>query len=232
VNQQEAAPANGSPVVEVHDLGRRAPGEERWLLSEVSLQILRGERLALVGPTGSGKTLLLRCLALLDPVDQGAILWHGQPVVRVPEYRSRVTYLHQRPALLEGDVEANLRLPFTLSVHRGRHFDRDRVLAILGALNRGASFLTRSQADLSGGENQLVALIRAIQFDPEVLLLDEPTAALDQESVTTIEQLLQRWWEEGRGVRSLVWVSHSPEQVARVADRRLNIRNGRLEGMG
>ncbi len=219
------------PVLEARGLQRRAPDGSRWLLHDVSLQLWPGERLALVGPTGSGKTLLLRSLALLDPIDAGAVLWHGRPITRVPEYRARVIYLHQRPALFEGDVEANLQLPFRLRTHQDKKFDRARILAVLSTFDRDAGFLARAQADLSGGEAQVVALLRAMQLDPEALLLDEPTAALDLESVALFERLLEQWWAQGDGERALVWVSHSPEQVARVADRTLSIRNGRLVEM-
>jgi putative ABC transport system ATP-binding protein len=140
-----------------------------------------------------------------------------------------VIYLHQRPALLDGSVEDNLRSPFTLKAHRGRRFDEARVLGLLDGLGRGAEFLARSSRDLSGGEAQLVALLRAVQLDPTALLLDEPTASLDPASARTVEALVDRWFAAGAGNRALVWVSHDPDQSRRVSGRRLHMHAGRLE---
>jgi putative ABC transport system ATP-binding protein len=157
-----------------------------------------------LGPSGAGKAVLLRALALLDLLDEGVILWGGQAIrcEAVPSFRSTVLYLHQRPTLFEGAVEANLRHPFSLKVHRNRRYDRDRIVNLLEQLGRDTSFLEKSHRDLSGGEAQIVALLRALQLDPTVLLLDEPTASLDRETASVIEDLLKRWHAEGgRGAR-------------------------------
>jgi len=201
----------------------------RRLLDDVSLAVAPGERLAIVGPTGSGKTLLLRTLARLDPVDAGEIRWNGEPVLgnAVPRFRARVMYLHQRPALVEGTVEHNLRLPFTLRSRQHAAFSRDTVLKLLDDVGRDESFLRRSGRDLSGGEAQIVAVLRAVQLDPDVLLLDEPTAALDEASAASIEQLVHRWHEQSAD-RALIWVSHNPQQVQRIANRVVRMAGGQL----
>jgi putative ABC transport system ATP-binding protein len=218
-------------VVEAKGIGRRDPKGEGWLIRDVSLAIHPGDRLAVLGPTGAGKTVLLRALALLDPLDTGSIQWRGQAVRSdaVPGYRAQVVYLHQRPALFEGSVEDNLRHPWTLRAHRGHRFDRERAVEFLESLGRPTSFLEKSSRDLSGGEAQVVAMLRAVQLDPAVLLLDEPTASLDKATAGDIEEWLDRWFAAGRGGRSLVWVSHDLDQAGRVADRRLHMRAGRLE---
>jgi len=172
--------ASNAPLVEARGLARRHPNGVDWLLHEISLSVRPGERLAVSGPSGAGKTLLLRALALLDQCETGQVLWRGDPVRSraVPEFRSRTIYLHQRPALFEGSVEDNLRQPFLLSVHAARRFDRDWIAERLGSVGRGTDLLDRASRDLSGGESQLVALLRALQLRPLVLLLDEPTAAV------------------------------------------------------
>src|SRR5262249_34321245 len=161
------------------------------------------DRLAITGPTGSGKTVLLRALALLDPLDEGLIRYRGSPVdgESIPGYRKQVIYLHQRPALFKGSVADNLQRPFALQVHRQKHFDRERLLGLVDFLGRDASFLDQSSRDLSGGEAQIVALLRALQLDPAVLLLDEPSASLDQGAGQAIEGLIGRWLEEDSGAR-------------------------------
>jgi putative ABC transport system ATP-binding protein len=219
------------PVIEARAIGRRNPKGEGWLIRDVSVAVRPGDRLAVLGPSGAGKTVLLRALALLDPLDAGEIHWRGHAVPggAVPSYRKQVIYLHQRPALLDGTVEDNLRHPFTLRSHRGKPFDRERVVELLVGLDRDPSFLEKSSRDLSGGESQIVALLRAIQLDPVVVLVDEPTASLDQATARSVEALLDRWLAAGDGERALVWVSHDLDQARRVTGRALNLRAGRLE---
>ena len=207
---------------------RRSAG--RILLEDISLTLRGGDRIAMVGPTGSGKTLLLRCLAMLDPHDAGEILWLGEqiPGPDVPAYRSRVMYLHQRPAIAEGTVEDNLCQSFLLKAHHGKRFKRERIVDLLESLGRTESFLSKQQRDLSGGESQLTALLRAIQLDPNILLLDEPTAALDAATGEMVENMVTSWVNERPAERATVWVSHAPEQAKRVADRTIHMANGRL----
>lgn len=222
----------GPPAVllEADGVGRRAPGGEPWLLRGVSLALAPGERVAVTGPSGAGKSLLLRALAVLDPVDEGEIRWRGEPVAPddVPRFRSRVQYLHQRPAVFDGTVEANLRRPFELAIHAGRSFDRDATAGLLSELGRDPGFLDRDGADLSGGEAQLVAFLRAIQLEPDALLLDEPTSALDPEAAATIEGLVERWHAESSRERALVWVTHDAEQSERMTDRAIELAGGEV----
>ena len=218
-------------AVEVKGIGRRDPKGDGWLIRNVSFVVNPGDRLAVVGATGAGKTVLLRTLALLDPLHNGSIHWRGRAIrgEAVPAYRAQVVYLHQRPALFDGSVEQNLRHPFTLRVHHGRRFDRERAVELLADLGRSATFLGKSSRDLSGGEAQIVALLRAVQLDPAVLLLDEPTASLDKGTAQAVEALLDRWFAAGHGDRALVWVSHDLDQADRVTSRQLRMRAGHLE---
>jgi putative ABC transport system ATP-binding protein len=199
-------------------------------LSGICFELHAGDRLAIIGPSGAGKTVLLRALAMLDPVEEGTIRLRGRAIAHeaIPTYRSEVAYLHQRPALLDGSVATNLEHPYSLEVHRTKRFDRDRIVDLLGELRRDEAFLDRSSRDLSGGEAQIVALLRAIQLDPAVLLLDEPTASLDPGAARAIEGLIGRWLEEDSGGRAVVWVSHDMEQARRVSTRSLAMRSGRL----
>jgi putative ABC transport system ATP-binding protein len=219
------------PLVKACGLGRRKPGGDDWLLRGICCELRPGDRLAVIGPSGAGKTLLLRALALLDPLDEGVIQWRGQDISGqvVPSYRREVTYLHQRPALFEGSVEANLRHPFSLKINRDRSFDRERLLHLLDSLGRGPSFLAQASRDLSEGESQIVALLRTLQLEPTVLLLDEPTASLDEGTALAIEELVDHWLSEAPSERALLWVSHDQDQAHRIAHRRLRMMSGRLE---
>ena len=220
-------------LLEAEGISRQAV-DGTWLLHDVRLTLAAGERVAIVGPTGAGKTLLLRSLALLDPLQAGQVLWQGASVesAAVPRFRSQATYLHQRPALFEGTVESNLRMPFALRVNRDKTYEPNRLAGYLQLLGCSSSFLGRSTRDLSGGERQIVAALRAIQLHPLMLLLDEPTAALDPASALIIESLVARWHAEHGAMRSVIWVSHNAEQAARVADRVLQLQAGRIQGAG
>jgi putative ABC transport system ATP-binding protein len=225
------APKAGTPVVELRGIGRHHPREDRWLLSDMSFSLNWGERLGLVGPSGSGKTLLLRAMARLDRLDSGMVYWRGQAVWGnlVPLYRSQVIYLHQRPVLFDGTVEDNLRLPYTLKCHHGRTLDRQRAIGILKALGRDPGFLDQPSHGLSGGEAQLAALVRALQLEPQVLLLDEPTASLDPVTTVAVEQVVTGWLSASATGRAYIWVSHDREQVERMSERLLTLRAGRLD---
>lgn len=219
-----------TPLIEAENVGRRATDRDEWLLHDASLVLHGGERVALVGPSGSGKTLFLRALAHLDPLEKGEIRWHGKLVSRdqIPKYRSSVIYLHQRPVLVHGTVEENLRLPFQLGVHRARRYNPAVAMHRLADLGRPASFLSRPTADLSGGEQQLVAVLRALQLEPEVLLLDEPSAALDDSTKVLLERVIAQWMNEADRGRALVWVTHDEEQARRICSRYVVLSAGQI----
>jgi putative ABC transport system ATP-binding protein len=144
-------------------------------------------------------------------------------------YRREVVYLHQRPALFEGSVEANLHYPFSLKANRGLSYDGNRILDMLGSVGRTVSFLDKSSRDLSGGETQVVALLRALQLDPSILLLDEPTTSLDRATAEAIENLIHQWLTEAPANRAFLWVTHDSRQARRIADKWLGMQGGRLE---
>jgi putative ABC transport system ATP-binding protein len=202
----------------------------RSLLENVCIDVCNGERITIVGPTGSGKTLLLRALAMLDPVDAGDVLWHGRRVQgsEVPTFRSRVVYLHQRPVLVEGTVQDNLRQPFLLRIHRNKQFQQDILMSQLAALGREESFLAKDARDLSGGEAQITAFLRATLLEPEVLLLDEPTSALDRAATEMVEKLIATWIREKPHGRAFVCVTHNHEQAERIASRVFTMNQGVL----
>lgn len=202
----------------------------RVLLDHVSLKLQVSDRLGLTGPTGSGKSLLLRALSMLDPNDSGEVLWREKQVAGcdVPGFRRQVVYLHQRPVLFEGTVEDNLRRPFELHSYHGQSFSREAVLPLLKRVQRDAAFLNCSAHQLSGGETQIVALIRAIQLKPSVLLLDEPTSGLDEDSTSRIERLILDWQEESPSERAFVCVSHDRDQISRLTNRTAAMAGGIL----
>ena len=203
---------------------------QNTLLDSASIAVNAGERVALTGASGSGKTVLLRALALLDPIDSGTVQWNGADIedTEVPRFRSRVMYLHQQAASREGTVESVLEEPFQLQVHQQKAFSREQIVQWLEQLDKPESFLNQSHIDLSGGESQIVALLRAMQLNPNVLLLDEPTSALDADTSLKVESWLVDW-VQATDDRAFLWITHDVQQAERISNRAIRIANGRLE---
>ena len=217
-----------SPLLDARDL-RRLADDGTVLLADASLSVPAGSSTAILGPPGAGKTLLLRLLSLLDPAESGEVRFRGQPVEdhQVPSFRRQVILVPQRPVLIDGTVRSNLQLPFRFAPAVDHSFDEQRIVSWLTSLNREAVFLDRASSALSGGESQIVALLRAIQLDPAVLLLDEPTSSLDSDTTTAVEQLIVSWLAAD-AERALVAVTHRPDQAERLTERTIQMENGSI----
>jgi tungstate transport system ATP-binding protein len=186
-------------------------------LNGLSFQVAHGEKVALVGPSGAGKSTLLRLLNFLEPPSQGIIRFADAefgPTQSVPlELRRRVTTVFQRPILLNRTVWANVNYGLWL---RGQRDVGNLVWAALEQV--GLKDLARQHArTLSGGELQRVALARAMVLQPDVLLLDEPTANLDPYNVGLIEDIARTLNRE-KGT-TLALVTHNVFQAKRLAHR-------------
>jgi tungstate transport system ATP-binding protein len=172
----------------------------------------------LMGPSGAGKSLLLRLIHGLLPPSAGRVAWGGAPIS--PEIRRRQAMVFQKAVLLRRSAAANI--DFVLRA-RGRRDParREALLAHVGLEGRG-----RQPARLlSGGEQQRLALARALALEPEVLLLDEPTASLDPASVLRIETVVRDIRDRGAKV---IFVSHDVAQARRLADDVAFLHKGRL----
>ena len=212
------------PIYQLREVSKAYQG--RRVLQVDRLGIWRGEIFALVGPSGAGKSTLLRLLNFLEPPTTGSIRFldtEFKPGGTMPlKLRRRVTTVFQRPVLLNRSVEANVSYGLRL---RGKR-DTDR--RIEAALQRvGLENLTRQRArTLSGGEAQRVALARALVLQPDVLLLDEPTANLDPYNVGLIEEIVTDLNRE-RGT-TMVLVTHNVFQAKRLAHRVALLLEGRI----
>ncbi|HWR65241.1 MAG TPA: phosphate ABC transporter ATP-binding protein [Bellilinea sp.] len=210
----------------IYELSRvtRLYGSRRVVNIE-ALEIHPGEILAVVGPSGAGKSTLLRLLNFLEAPDGGIVRFHQQAMdyFHVPlQIQRSVTTVFQNPALLTASVVANLQFGLRL---RGLKDGRKEVSQILDQL--GLTHLKQAPADtLSGGEAQRVALARALVLNPEVLLLDEPTANLDPYNVELIESVI-RELNSSHQV-TMVLVTHNVFQARRLADRVALMLNGEI----
>lgn len=190
-------------------------------LREVSLALAPGERVALVGANGSGKSTLLRCVHGLQAPSAGVV--HTAPDLRQ-------AMLFQRPHLMRMSAQSNVALGLWL---RGTPW-RDARERALTALQRVglADVAARNGRALSGGQQQRVALARAWATQPDLWLLDEPTASLDPHAKRDVEALIAQFasesWSTERPVPALMWASHNLGQVKRLATRVLCLEAGRV----
>lgn len=209
-------------IFRISNLGCTMHGRHLW--QGLNFDVTADACLGVAGPSGSGKTVLLRTLAGLEPLQSGRLLFRGRAIEDwpMPEYRARVIYVAQRPSMREGDVEAILTGPFRFRVHGDKRPPTDKLLRFLNDLCRDRRFLRQKAERLSGGESQIVAVLRALLLEPEVLLLDEPTASLDEMTTKGIERLISRWFSEKPG-RACVWTSHDQIQLSRMSNNILSL---------
>jgi tungstate transport system ATP-binding protein len=211
------------PLFRLEDVTKRH--DDREVLRLERLEFQTGEAVGLVGPTGAGKSTLLRLLAGVEALSSGSLTFQGHSYgfQELPlALRRRVTLVFQRPLLMAGTVRDNIEYGLKLRGAAQRHARANALLERLGL----ASLASRMARTLSGGETQLVALARALAIEPEVLLLDEPTANLDPARVALVESVIK----EVNCQRSItvVMATHNLFQAQRVAGRVVLLLDGRL----
>lgn len=195
----------------------------RVILQDISFAVPQGSILAVLGPSGAGKSTLLSLLNRLEEPTAGTIYLDGKDIRTLDVFvlRRRVGMVFQRPTLFPGTVADNIAYGPSL---RGEKPPLP-VAEYLREVGLPAEFAARDTQSLSGGEEQRVALARALANDPEVLLLDEPTAALDKTAAHQVEELVTYSCRQ-RGLTA-VWVTHDLKQAQRVSDRVVLIIGGR-----
>jgi putative ABC transport system ATP-binding protein len=196
----------------------------RRVLTDVDAAFHRRLVTAIVGPSGAGKTSLLRCLNRLEEPQSGDVLLDGASIRTLDptSLRKRVGMIFQTPILFQGSIHSNLSYGLDGLDDSALHETLDAV-----GLNR--SFLERDSTALSVGQGQRVCIARALVRGPEVLLMDEPTSALDKDATARIESLIRDLAEGGLAI---VLVTHNLAQASRVADRALLLVEGRVQAQG
>jgi len=199
------------------------------VLREISDEVPQGSMTALLGPSGSGKSTLLRIIAGLETHDAGTIELNGRDVTGVPVRHRNIGFCFQDYAPFN-QLTVFDNVAYGLKVHRVAKADRRRRVEELLGLVRLEEFSDRYPRQLSGGQRQRMALARALAIEPEVLLLDEPFAALDAQvggELRTWVRSLQR----EVGITTIL-VTHNQVEAMEVADRLVILNDGRIEQVG
>ncbi|MFC2062417.1 ABC transporter ATP-binding protein [Chloroflexota bacterium] len=217
-------------ILEVHGLAKEYDGKA--ILRGIDIAIGVGEAFALIGPTGSGKTTLIRVLDLLETPNSGRIYFDGIDVTRNRrarlEARRRMSYVQQKPVVFTMSVYNNVSCGLKWRRERSSLVKRkvDDALELVGM----SEYRSRNARTLSGGETQRVAIARALVTEPEMLFLDEPTANLDPLSTSKVEQVIASVIKDKR--TAVVMATHDMTQGQQLANRIGVLLDGKLMQVG
>jgi putative ABC transport system ATP-binding protein len=202
--------------------------DSRAIVNEITVDVRRGEVLAVVGPSGSGKSSFLRLLNRLDEPTSGTVFLEGTDYRQIMprELRRRVGMVTQHPFLFPGTAADNLRYGPRQRGQTLSDADAEALLTRVGLPGYGS----RDVTNLSGGEAQRISLARSLANSPEILLMDEPTSALDESSKLGVESLIRE--VIGNSKLTCVIVTHDTAQAARLADRAMILDAGRIVRLG
>jgi len=226
----KAADNDSAPAIAVKDL-HKSFGEQK-VLNGVTLSLGRGETLAVLGRSGTGKSVLLRIIIGLQKPDSGSVHIHGQEITcldldQLGEIRKKMGFLFQHAALYDSlTVEQNVAFPLQ---HHKREMSKseqnDRAKELLAEVGM-EGHLEKMPSDLSGGMQKRVGLARALALGPDILLLDEPTAGLDPISSSEIDDLVLKLQKEHH-MASIV-VTHDLHSAKTIADRLALLNEGNV----
>lgn len=222
-----AAEPTPAPSVQVQGVSLMTPIGSNYILKDLSFQIPAGSFTALIGPSGSGKTSLLRLLNRLSDPDQGTIQVNGRDITQLPvlQLRRQVVLVPQEPKLLGMTVQEAMLYPLRI---RGlsQKQSQQRIQTWLDSLEIPTNWLERTELQLSLGQRQRVAIARALALQPQVLLLDEPTASLDLGQATTLLQIIADLAKSG--VMTVLMSNHQIEVTRPVCSHVLHLQQGQL----
>ncbi len=216
-------------LIEFDRVVKRYPGAAAPAVDRLDLQIEAGEFLTLLGPSGSGKTTTLMMLAGFEPVSEGTIRLDGQPIERLPAHRRGMGVVFQSYSLFPHMTVAE-NIGFPLKVRGVDAAARAQRVGQALERVRLSDYAQRRPQQLSGGQQQRVALARALVFEPRLVLMDEPLAALDKRLREELQLEIRRLHRE-LGV-TMVFVTHDQREAMTLSDRIAVFNHGRIEQIG
>ena len=193
------------------------------ILKDISFTVQKKEIIALLGPSGSGKSSLLKSINMLNTPSCGQIKYHNNDIQEISPMalRKKIGYVLQKPTLFGNDVMENLKYPCEL--HQ-KVFDINLVEFYLKKVNLKPDILEKKPNELSGGEQQRISLVRTLLLEPEMILLDEVTSALDEDNTLLIEELIK--YENENNELTVIFISHNNEQAKRLAQKVIYMEEG------
>ncbi|MCK5125569.1 MAG: ATP-binding cassette domain-containing protein [candidate division Zixibacteria bacterium] len=214
-------------ILDIKGLNRSVlvkPGAKRIIIDDFNFSFSEGQIYTIVGPSGSGKSSLLRLLNRLDERDDGEIIFQGESIDSIPvqALREKIALVFQMPYVFPGTVESNL----LYSRSKKHENERNELIDLLNRVGLDEMYLPRNPENLSLGQQQRVALARSLSMEPEILLLDEPTSALDPGASRTIEELLTNLNQTMN--LTLIIVTHNFRQALRLGGISLVLIDGRI----
>jgi sulfate transport system ATP-binding protein len=213
--------------IEINDINKKFG--DFVALEDVSLNIPTGQLTALLGPSGGGKSTLLRIIAGLESADEGTVHIEGVEATHLPPQKRNVGFVFQHYAAFK-HMSVAKNVAFGLEIRKRSKAETKRRVAELLELVHLSQFSHRLPSQLSGGQRQRMALARALAVEPTVLLLDEPFGALDAKVRKELRDWLRRLHDEVHV--TTVFVTHDQEEALEVADEIVVINNGRIEQIG
>jgi phospholipid/cholesterol/gamma-HCH transport system ATP-binding protein len=231
IKQETAEKAGSAPAIAVENL-HKSFGSQK-VLDGVTLAMKRGETLAVLGRSGTGKSVLLRLIIGLEKPDSGSVRIHGQDIAglaldQLADIRKKMGFLFQHAALYDS-LTVGQNVAFPLQHHKKQMSESersDRVRTLLAEVGLKEDDFQKMPSDISGGMQKRVGLARALALEPDILLLDEPTAGLDPISAGEIDDLVLKLQAEHH-MASIV-VTHDLHSAKTIADRLALLDNGKV----
>jgi len=220
--------------VEVSDLRKSFGGQK--VLNGISLSVPRGQTVAVLGRSGTGKSVLLKLLVGLQPADSGSVRISGQEITDLGprplnEIRKKIGYLFQEGALYDSlTVEQNVEFPLSRHGDLSEAKRKDKVRELLVSVDMSEGDFAKMPSEISGGMQKRVGLARALALDPEILLLDEPTAGLDPITAAEIGQLIVEL-KKKRAITAVV-VTHDVHGAKTFSDLLILLNEGKIVAQG
>ena len=197
------------------------------ILKNICVDIETGDFISIVGSSGSGKSTFLKlCCHLISPTS-GNITFKDKSITEYNpvELRKIISYCFQTPYLFGDTVIENINFPFSI---RNLKSDAKKINELFSMFHIPADFLNKDVKTLSGGEKQRISLIRSLLFEPEILLLDEITSALDVNNAEIVENVIASLNKKGMTV---LWITHNPEQSRKYANKLLTLEASEIKSL-
>jgi putative ABC transport system ATP-binding protein len=218
-------------IIQISDVSFSYPGKQA-LFTNISITLKAGSFYLISGPSGEGKSSLLRLINRLEDPTSGQILFNGSPLSSYPPplLRRHILYIQQTPSVIDGRIRDNLLLPFTFKSNKGLAKPDDKMLlTLLKDFRLDGIRLEDHAQNLSVGQLQRLCFIRGLLISPELILLDEPTSALDDESSRIVESKAEELCLTSD--KTVLMISHRKFKPEKIVPELLYVANGKLKEM-